>query len=88
MFWWGYVSRARATWASKRMPSCMPKLDMFWWVVGFKVQVLRLMFRGAWFLIDRNEHWAAIATWHISMLICSTACSLCMETCIGPPQSK
>jgi hypothetical protein len=62
MFWQGYVSRVRAAWASKRMPSCLLKLDMFCCVVGFKVQVFKLMFCGAQFSIDQNKHWAAIET--------------------------
>ncbi len=39
-----YVSRAQVVWALKHMLGRLPKLDMFWWVVGFEVQVLGLMF--------------------------------------------
>jgi len=58
MFWWdmfwelGLPMHRNAHWATP------PKLDMFWWVVGFKVLVSKVMFCGAWFLTSRNEHWA------------------------------
>jgi len=42
---------------------------MFQWVVDFKVQVSRLMFCGACFLIGQNEHQATIETWHIYVSI-------------------
>jgi hypothetical protein len=38
------------------------KLDMFRWVVGFKVLVSRLMFCSAWFSTDENECQVAIKT--------------------------
>jgi hypothetical protein len=40
----GYVSGAWAIRALKRVLSHSLKLDMFRWVVGFKVLVLRFMF--------------------------------------------
>jgi hypothetical protein len=43
----GYVWGARASQASKCASDCLPKLHMFWWVVGFKALVLRLMFHDA-----------------------------------------
>jgi len=36
----GYVSRAWITQSLKRTLGSSPKVDMFWWVVGFEVQVL------------------------------------------------
>ncbi len=44
MFQWEYVSEAQVAWASKDMLGCLLKCDMFQWVVGFEVQVSRLMF--------------------------------------------
>jgi hypothetical protein len=58
----GYVSGAWAARASKRALGCLLKLDMFRWVVGFKVLVSRFMFCGMWFLIGKNECWVAIET--------------------------
>ncbi len=46
--------------------------DMFWWVVGLKVLVLRFMFCGAQFSASWNEHWTAIET-HVSVSIWSKA---------------
>jgi hypothetical protein len=44
-----HVLGAWVAWASKRMSGRPPKCDMFWWVVGFEVQVSKLMFHGAQF---------------------------------------
>ncbi len=55
MFWWGYVLGVWVAQALKHMPNRLLKCEMFQWVVGFKVQVLRLMFCGMQFLIDQNE---------------------------------
>jgi hypothetical protein len=52
----GYVSRARATQASKFALSRSLKLDMFWWVVGFKVLVSRLMYHDTQFSTNGNEY--------------------------------
>jgi hypothetical protein len=41
-----HVFRAQVTWASKCVLGRLLKCDMFRWVVGFEVQVLRLMFHG------------------------------------------
>jgi hypothetical protein len=46
---------------------------MFWWVVGFEVQVSKLMFRGTWFSTGQNKHQAAIETQHVFMLVCFEA---------------
>jgi hypothetical protein len=40
----GYVSKARIAQASRCTSNRRPKLDMFQWVVGFKVLVLKFMF--------------------------------------------
>ncbi len=55
MFWWGYVLGVWAAQTLKHMPNHLLKREMFQWVVGFKVQVLRLMFCGMQFLTDQNE---------------------------------
>jgi hypothetical protein len=54
--WFGgrYVSRAQVVWALKHMLGCLSKLDIFRWVVGFEVQVLRLMFQGVRFQTSWN----------------------------------
>jgi hypothetical protein len=57
------------------------KLDMFWWVVGFKVQVLRLMFRGARFLTSWNKHQAGIETRHV---LCQFALGPMLSMCGNP----
>jgi hypothetical protein len=41
-----HVSGVRVAHASKCVLGCPPKCDMFQWVVGFEVQVSRLMFHG------------------------------------------
>jgi hypothetical protein len=41
---------------------------MFQRVVGFEVQVLRLIFGGTRFLTSRNERWAATDTQHVMFL--------------------
>jgi hypothetical protein len=69
----GYVLGARATRASKCASGRSLKLDMFRWVIGFKVFVSRLMFHGMQFLTSRNERWVATKTQHVSMLVCSEA---------------
>ncbi len=51
----GYVSWAWVAHASKHMSGCLSKLDMFWWVVGCKVLVLKLMHCDTWFSIGGNE---------------------------------
>jgi len=51
----GYVLRAWVAWASKCALGRLLKLDMFRWVVGFKVLILRLMFCGTWFSIGENK---------------------------------
>jgi hypothetical protein len=73
----GYVSKAQTARALKCMLSHQLKLDMFWWVVGFKVQVSRLMFCGARFSTGQYEYWAATKTRHVSVLVCSRACAGC-----------
>jgi hypothetical protein len=74
MFWRRYVSGAWVAWASKCMLSRPLKLDMFQWVVGFEVQVSKLMFCGMRFLISWNKWWATIETWHVFVFVCSKAC--------------
>jgi hypothetical protein len=69
--------KAQAARASKRVPSHLLKRDMFWWVIGFKVQVSKLMFQGAQFLTNRNKRQATIETWHVSVSICFGAHSAC-----------
>jgi hypothetical protein len=49
--WVGYVLRAQVAQTSKCASNCLLRLDMFRWVVGFEVLVLRLMFRGMRLLI-------------------------------------
>jgi len=63
--------------ASKHVLSCPLKLDMFQWVVGFKVQVLRLMFYGTWSLIGQNERQTTTKTWHLSVSISSSTHVTC-----------
>jgi hypothetical protein len=74
----GYVSGAWAIRASKLVPNHSQKLDMFWWVVGFKVLVLRFMFQGTQFLTSRNEHWATTETQYVFMLVFSKAPTACV----------
>jgi len=69
----GYVSRAQATGASKCVLGRSSKLDMFWWVVSFKVLVLRLMFLGVRFSTSENECQATTKTQQVSMSVCSEA---------------
>ncbi len=45
------------------------KRDMFQWVVGFKVQVLRLMSCGVQFSTGWNECWDATEIWHVFVLV-------------------
>jgi hypothetical protein len=54
---------------SKCVVGHLSKYDMFQWVVGFKVQVLRLMFCGVWFSTDRSERQDATETWHVFVLV-------------------
>ncbi len=68
-----YVSRAWAAQALKRELGHPQELDMFQWVVSFKVLVLRLMFRGTQFPIDENESWVVIETQHVPVSVCSRA---------------
>ncbi len=73
----GYVSRAQATRASKCVLGRSSKLDMFWWVVSFKVFVLRLMFLGVRFSTSENECQATTKTGQVSMSVCSEAPRQC-----------
>ncbi len=85
-FWWGYVLGARAARTSKHMLNYMPKREMFHWVVGFEVQVLRLMCCGVQFLTNQNECQATTETKHVGLLR-GPRCQ-CVETHVGPPQSE
>jgi hypothetical protein len=69
----GYVLGAQVVEALKCALGRPPKLDMFWWVVGFEVFVLRFMFRGVQFLIGRNECWSTTKTQHVFVSVCLRA---------------
>jgi hypothetical protein len=75
----GCISRAWAARASKHTPGRPPKLDMFWWVVGFEGHI-------SWHAIFDQRKWTSDCHWYVSLL--RDLCCSCVKTHANPPQSE